>query len=96
MPEWTLAVKYPSMLCAMMSLALYTRYSRLTVACSCGHVQTPIEALSFYRQKAPDFIATIYESIAYLCLRDGKMMEFSGKQYRYDTQKFLQYCAKPA
>ncbi|WP_366939552.1 hypothetical protein [uncultured Campylobacter sp.] len=30
-----------------------------------------------------------------LCLRGGKMVEFSGKQYRYDTQKFLQYCAKP-
>lgn len=24
-----------------------------------------------------------------MCLRGGKMVEFSGKQYRYDTQKFL-------
>jgi hypothetical protein len=24
-----------------------------------------------------------------LCLRGGKMVEFSGKQHRYDTQKFL-------
>ena len=24
-----------------------------------------------------------------MCQRGGKMVEFSGKQYRYDTQKFL-------
>ena len=24
-----------------------------------------------------------------MCLRGGKMVEFSGKRYRYDTQKFL-------
>ena len=50
-----------------------------------GYVQTPIEALSFYRQKAPDFIATIYEPSVCLCLRDGKMVEFNGKQHHYDT-----------
>ena len=60
------------------------------------YVQTPIETLDSTVKASSDFIATICESIAYLCLRDGKMMEFSGKQYRYDTQKFLQYCAKPA
>lgn len=54
-----------------------------------GYVQTPIETLDSTVKASSDFIATIYESIAYLCLRDGKMMEFSGKQYRYDTQKFL-------
>ena len=40
-----------------------------------GHVQTPIEALSFYRQKAPDFIATIYEPSACLCLRAHKFVK---------------------
>ena len=24
-----------------------------------------------------------------MCLRGGKIVEFSGKRYRYDTQKFL-------
>ena len=42
-----------------------------------GHVQTPIEALSFYRQKPSDFIATIYEPSACLCLRSGKMVELA-------------------
>ncbi|WP_297902174.1 AraC family transcriptional regulator [uncultured Campylobacter sp.] len=32
---------------------------------------------------------SIYEPSACLCLRGGKMVEFSGKQYLYDTQKFL-------
>ena len=60
-----------------------------------GYVQTPIETLDSTVKASADFIATIYESSACLCLRDGKMVEFSGKQYLYDTQKFLQYCAKP-
>ena len=60
-----------------------------------GYVQTPIETLDSTVKASSDFIATIYESSACLCLRDGKMVEFSGKQYLYDTQKFLQYCAKP-
>ena len=60
------------------------------------YVQTPIETLDSTVKASSDFIATIYKPSACLCLRDGKMVEFSGKQYRYDTQKFLQYCAKPA
>ena len=60
-----------------------------------GYVQSPMQALSFYCQSEPsDFIATIYKPSACLYLRDGKMVEFSGKRYRYDIQKFLQYCAK--
>ena len=54
------------------------------------YVQTPIQAFSLYCQSEPsDFIATIYEPSVCLHLRGGKMVEFSGKQYRYDTQKFL-------
>ena len=52
-----------------------------------------MQALSFYCQNEPsDFIATIYGPSARLCLHGDKMVEFSGKQYLYDTQKFL-FCA---
>lgn len=54
-----------------------------------GHAQKPIGTLSFYRQKALGLHRDDHEPSARLCLRGGKMVEFSGKQYRYDTQKFL-------
>lgn len=41
-----------------------------------GHVQTPIETLDSTVKASSDFIATIYELSACLCLRGGKMMEF--------------------
>ena len=37
-----------------------------------GYVQTPIETLDSTVKASSDFIATIYESSACLCLRDGK------------------------
>lgn len=41
-----------------------------------GHVQTPIETLDSTVKASSDFIATIYEPSACLCLRGGKMMGF--------------------
>ena len=41
-----------------------------------GYVQTPIETLDSTVKASSDFIATIYEPSACLCLHGGKMVEF--------------------
>ena len=56
----------------------------------------PCKRLASTAKTSPRTFVNIYEPSASLCLRDGKMVEFSGKQHRYDMQKFLQNCAKPA